>query len=339
MKPFRELTSLGQARRLRPHAHRVLDRFAIGPRRLRQLTEATNIVFRVDTNAGRRLVLRLTSPKSAHSIENVRSENAWMRALVRESDVDVPEPIATPNGDYTLSLSDPDLPGEWFCTLFEWVPGPMLADRLIPENVARHGDLAARLHAHGERFAPPEGFRIRTYRTVFPYSDPDLPNPEPIVLFDRCPPELMPPDRISVFRAAHDRIQGEIDRVHDRREPQVIHNDLHVWNVKLDRSRTVALDFEDLLWGYPVQDLATTLYYYRYRPDHEALFAAFRHGYEAVRPWPEDRAGQIEALIAGRGVLLANYVAASQDADERAIAPTYLERMEKRLTGFLGQTA
>jgi len=335
LKPFHELTHRGQARRLRPHAARLLDSFGISPARLRQLTAATNVVFRVDCADGRRLVLRMTSPKSAHSAENVRSEIAWIRALARESEIGVPEPIPAPDGEYVRTLQAPDIPGAWHCALFMWVPGAMLDERLTLENVSRHGRLAATLHEHGRTFAPPEGFRIRRYRSLFPYADPSVPNPEPIVLFDRCPPELMPPARLAVFREAHDRIQAEIDRLFEEAPPQVIHNDLHAWNVKVCRRRLYALDFEDLLLGHPAQDLATTLYYYHYRENYEGILDAFRAGYETVRAWPEQRAGQLEALIAGRGILLANFVVASPDAEERAIAPEYLRRIEERLRAFL----
>ena len=335
MKPFRDLTPIGQARRLRPLASRVLEAFGVRAVRIRQLTAASNIIFRVDAEGGRRLVLRITSPKSAHSIENVCSEVSWVRAIFRDTDVIVPAPIPTSSGKFVLPLEAPEIPGSWHCTLQGWLPGVNLSKRLTPENVALQGALAAHLHAHGERFDPPEGFRIRTYRTLFSYSDIAFPNPEPIMLFDRCSPELMPPERIIVFRDADDRIQKVIEQLFASRTPHVIHNDLHLWNVLIHRGRPAALDFEDLLLGHPIQDIATTLYYYRYNANYEELLSAFRRGYESARAWPEDGEGQLEALIAARGIVLVNYVAASQDAAERAIAPEYLARVERRLREFL----
>ena len=338
MKPFYDLTHVGQGKRLRPLAVSVLEAFNVRAVRLRQLTAATNIVFRVDADDGRRFVLHMTSPKSAHSAAGVRSEVAWVRALHRNSDITVPEPIPTPSGNFVLPLDAPALPGDWHCTLQGWVPGMQLSARLTPENVALQGRLAAKLHAHGEQFDPPDNFRIRTYRTLFPYSDPGFPNPEPIMLFDRCSVELMPPDRIAVFREAHDRIQEVIDRLFETRTPHVIHNDLHLWNVLIYRGRPAALDFEDLLYGHPIQDLATTLYYYRSNERYETLLAALREGYESVRPWPGGNDRQLESLITGRGILLANFVAASKDAAEREIASDYLTRIEKRLKRFLETT-
>ena len=113
------------------------------------------------------------------------------------------------------------------------------------------------------------------------------------------------------------------------------YNDLHMWNVKVDDGRLYALDFEDMMWGHPIQDIATTMYYFRWSDSYEVMLAAFRSGYESVSVWPEDHEGQLEALIMGRGLLLANYVAASEDSEDRAFAPEYLVRATERLRGFL----
>ena len=43
---------------------------------------------------------------------------------------------------------------------------------------------------------------------------------------------------------------------------RILHNDLHQWNVRIYRGRLSPIDFEDLMWGWPVQDIATTLYYH-----------------------------------------------------------------------------
>ncbi|MBU0595839.1 GNAT family N-acetyltransferase, partial [Candidatus Bipolaricaulota bacterium] len=337
MKPFHELTFLGQARRLRPLAMEALRRFGVDPRSMKQLTAATNTVFRVDRETGAPLVLRMTSPKSCHTPEVIRSEVAWLHALSEETDIGLPEPVPTANGHFVVTVRGEGIPGDRHCALFRWVPGAMLDDRLTPRNVERHGRLSAKLHEHGSRFRPPPGFRIRTYDSVFPYSDPAFAGFEPIVLFD-LGKDLMPPERKDAFRHAHDRIRTIIDRLFAEAEEQVIHNDLHVWNVKVTRSRIYALDFEDLLWGHPIQDLGTTLFYYSANERREELLAAFRRGYESARAWPEHRPGDLDAMIAGRAILLANFVAASEDASDRALAPEYLARTEARLRRFLGET-
>ena len=336
MKPFHDLTSVGQARRLRPHAINLLeDAFGIRAARLRQLTSASNTIFRVERHKQPPLVLRIASPKSCHGLEETRSELAWLETLCRNGHIDVPQAIHTLAGDPVPAIAAPGIPGTRHAALFRWIPGKMLADCLTVVNVAAHGRLAAALHERAQGFSPPSWFRIRSYRSAFPYSNPSFVPSEPIVLFDHLAKGLMPPERKAVFRRVLDRVQRAIDDLHHDTAPQVIHNDLHVWNVKISRGAPYALDFEDLLWGFPLQDLATTLYYYRYRDDYGDLLAAFRGGYETVRPWPVVDTRGLETLIAGRALLLANYVAASEDAEDRAFAPEYLHRAETRFRSFL----
>jgi len=335
-KPFHDLTSVGQARRLRPHAIKLLEgAFGIHAVRLRQLTSASNTIFRVERHEQSPLVLRIASPKSCHGPEEARSELAWLEALCRDGHIDVPQAVHTLAGDPVAAISAHGTPGVRHAALFRWIPGKMLADSLTIANVAAHGRLSAALHERAQRFSPPSWFRIRSYRDAFPYSDASFTPSEPIVLFGRLAKALMPPERKAVFQKILDRVQHVISDLHHNGVPQVIHNDLHVWNVKISRGAPYALDFEDLLWGFPLQDLATTLYYYRYRDDYSDLLTAFRGGYETVRPWPVVDTRRLEALIAGRALLLANYVAASEDAEDRAFAPEYLQRVEDRFRRFL----
>jgi Ser/Thr protein kinase RdoA (MazF antagonist) len=336
MRPLYDLTLLGRGRRLRPVAEAVLTDYGIRDASLRQLTEASNIIFRVSTEREGTYVLRMTAPKSCHGADEIRSEVAWLHALARDTDLGIPEPIARLDGDYVTLAPAPGAADPVCCALYRWVPGRMLDHRLTEENVRRLGSLMARLHEHAAGFTPPEGFRIRRYDSVFPYSDASFPHVEPIVLFnDGADSPLSEPQR-RVFQRVFNLVADDVRSLSaETSEIRVIHNDLHVWNVKVDGDRLYALDFEDMMWGHPMQDVATTLYYFRWRDTYEAFRNAFQRGYTAVLPWPERHDGQLETLIMGRMLLLANYVATSEDSEDLAMAPEYLARVEARLSLFL----
>lgn len=114
---------------------------------------------------------------------------------------------------------------------------------------------------------------------------------------------------------------------------RVLHGDLHPWNVMASRRGLAPFDFEDLVWGWPVQDIATSLHFLQGRPDDEALVAGFRAGYETVAPWPECRAGQVGTFVIGRNLVLANDLLITPEWQTEA-AP-YLERYEARSRTFL----
>jgi Ser/Thr protein kinase RdoA (MazF antagonist) len=192
------------------------------------------------------------------------------------------------------------------------------------------GELAARLHLQAEGFRPPAGFWIRSKNKVFPYG-------EEVVIFDNEQQRLFPPARRGVYQQAVSRVQGALDHLRGRDEaPRVIHNDLHQWNVKAYHSRLFPIDFEDLMWGHPVQDIAVTLYYFLGYDNYRQLRETYRHGYTMHRDWPEAYDGEIDTFIAGRGLTLVNFVVQDPDLKYRAMAPEYVERIEGRLVTLLG---
>ena len=118
----------------------------------------------------------------------------------------------------------------------------------------------------------------------------------------------MTPERTETVRRAIETITPELRRLHREGRPHVIHGDLQMGNVMVHRGRLTAFDFEDVMRGAPVQDIAITLSYGRARPDYGELRRAFRAGYERRRGWPVEFEGQLELLMAARKVMFLNYL-------------------------------
>jgi len=337
-RPFTELTKRGQARRLLRTAGAALERYAFDVARVRLLATDANTVYRVDAADGAKYVLRVTSPRACKDVDEIHSEVEWLAALNRDTDLPVAEPVSARDGSVIQIVAENGVPDARPCVVFRWVAGPHLDDRMSEDSAFRLGELAAGLHEHARGFRPSPTFRIRRFDRVFPWSDPNFSTSEPVVLFDPAHRDLFPPARRRVYEAAIERVQNVIDEIRAADDPEiVIHNDLHPWNVKVrPRGRLHALDFEDLMWGHPVQDVATSLYYLYLRDGGADLCDQFRAGYESVAPWPERSPQHIEILRAGRGLVLANWVLSSADRSDRELAPEYMARIEKRLRDWLG---
>jgi Ser/Thr protein kinase RdoA (MazF antagonist) len=330
MKPFHTLTNRGQAGRLRRLALAALQQYDLSVRRVRLITNDLNGIFRVDTACGEPYMLRVSLPDPAgHSPAEIRSEMMWLEALHSDTDLGVPRPISARSGALVTTAQMPGVPEPRHCAVFSWVPGPDLADRLSLENMEKLGELSACLHDHAGTFAPPQGFSIPTATSVFPFGDP-------VVLFDPQYQHLFPPERRRVFELALERIQTAIDALYAGGPgPCVLHYDLHQWNVKVVRGKLYAIDFEDLMWGYPAQDLAVTLYYFQYQENGPALRAAFRRGYTRRREWPERYEGEIDTYLTGRGLDLVNFILQDTNPDYRERVPEFVERAEGRLRAWL----
>lgn len=325
MRDFDTLTNRGRARRLRQLALVALQEYPLDVSRVRLVTNSFNAIFRVDTPEEKYLlrVCRSTQTEGGH--EQLAAETAWLAALRRDTDLAVPEPVATRDGALMVTAESPGVPEPRHCVLFSWLPGRDLDHRLTPANVAKLGALAARLHNHAASWEPPAGFSIQQYDQV-------LPPVEPAILFDEEFESLLPAGRRDVFMAAAERVEEAIEHLQASGEPmRVIHGDLHRWNAKIFRGRLSAFDFEEIIWGWPVQDIAITLYYFHGEAEYGVLRAAFRQGYETVAPWPERYDGEIDRFIAGRALVLANGVLQDVDPEWREAAPRYMERTEARL--------
>ena len=329
MKDFDQLTNRGRARRLRRMAQVALQQYDLDVQRLRLLSNDLNGIFRVDTGDGQKMVLRVCLPEAGHTLPEIRSEMIWLEALSRDTGLGVPEPLANRDGALVTTAEVDGVPQARHCVVFGWIPGPDLADRLTLDNVHKMGELSARLHAHANTFQSPPEFSIKTADSVFPFRDE-------VVLFDEAHRDLVPPARQELFRHAAERVEAALAELFaDRQGFRVLHYDLHHWNVKVFRGEVYALDFEDLMWGYPVQDIAITFYYWQDHAQFGELREAFKRGYTEHAAWPEEVCGQIDTFIAGRGLDLANFVLRDPNPEWRSSAPAFLERTEKRLRALL----
>jgi Ser/Thr protein kinase RdoA (MazF antagonist) len=305
MKSFGQLTRRGQIRRLRELALHALGQYSLEVTELRLVGVYTNTLFRLRTGDDRLYVLRVCTP-GWRAATDLRSEAMWLQALHRDTDIGAPVPVPARNGSLIIEASAAGVPGPRLCGIASWIPGPLLGSRLTEDNLFEMGVLFARLHEHGASFSPPKGFTKRKMDNIYARSEQD-------VLFSGACRDAFTPRTRELLDQSMVLVREAFEYLYaDRAGLQVIHNDLHHDNIKLDRGRLRPFDFEDTIWGYPVQDIAMALQdlMMAVAPDaFDPLQAAFRHGYESRNRWPERYAGQIDTFRAGRLFWVANYVA------------------------------
>ena len=329
MKDFFDLTPAGRSRRLRRAAVAALESYDLQVQSMRVLSTDTNGVFRVDGTDGNRYVLRVgRSGNIGHSLDQVRSETDWLAALGRDTNLRIPIPVINFAGEAVTQVEVVGVPDERNCVLFGWLPGYLLDRHLTHRNMEAYGALAAQLHEYAGSFHPPPGFSIVRYDRVFPFD-------EPVVLFDPTRSPFVTDGLRRVFAAAADQVRQVIDDLQDREPARVIHGDLHRWNVLVGGGGIAPFDFEDLMWGWPVQDLAIALYYLEREHNYLDLRTALRAGYEQVRPWPDVTGVEIDTCIAGRALVLANSVELLEEPEYRQKAPEWMAGFGERIRGLL----
>jgi Ser/Thr protein kinase RdoA (MazF antagonist) len=322
---FAALTTRQQVNKLRAVALEALRAYPLEVERLSLLSHGFNTIFRVDDARGQKFALRL-NVNSRRTLENVRAELAWLEALQRETDLRVPVVVPTGDGNLLQSLEHENAPRTLLSSLFEWIPGPNIGDNLSDAVVEELGTLTAKLHAHASSFKLPDDCELPTTKSIF-Y---DMPHH----LFEMAH-EHLPDSRLKVFQRGADATQAISDAAWARQAPRVIHTDLHQWNLKRYRNQLKVFDFDDTAIGQPVQDVATSLYYLRGEKNDEGFRVALERGYSRIAPWPAANEYELEALLAARGLLLANDVISNLNPEIVEIIPSFLEKTENRMRNFL----
>jgi len=325
IKPYADLSRLGKIRRLRQVALKALEQYDLRVKWVKFLTIETNTMFQIRTEDNRRFVLRIYSDEETTLQEN-QAEIFWLNALKRDTDLSITEPVARRDGTYITVVSVPGVPGERRCIVFKWIPGRPLETCLSPENYYKLGQALAKLHHHASTLKPlPSTINPKKWDRVFYYPD------EPVVYNDPAYGHHFPPARIALLDKVIVRADAVFERLFADKDGQVlIHGDLHYWNVHVYRGEVYLLDFEDVMLGYPVQDIAVTLSYGQQIQNYDTLVQAFQQGYTQLRPWPVEDLCQLQTLMAARSVMFINYVARI-DPDPLA----YIEQRAQRLERFL----
>lgn len=301
MKPYEQLTFKGKLLRLRGLAEDALRQFGVTAVRLQLIGTDTNLIYRVWTDDGLQFALRIANP-AWRGVETAVSETIWLDALARDTDIPVPRIQRTPAGEAVVFPQAAGAPQDRHAVLMSWLPGVLLGKRLTVKNVAKMGELFAKLHQHGANWQPPDGFTTQRF-------DQMLSRGEPNVLFADASLAVYDAQTEALLR----QISAQVAQTYAALDPadlRVIHCDLWHDNIKIHQGQLSPFDFEDTIWGYRLHDMAMALLdLYEDVGDPTAyghLLAAFRTGYEARLPWPE---GEMELLMFGRMLWKTNWIA------------------------------
>jgi len=318
-----------EATRLLPLAERVLKRYSFLPRQISHLATHSNVLYRVISESGEQMVLRMGTPH-ANSRSNIEIEVAWLDALWRETHLEVVRPIVTAGGALIVDELDEDLGKERSCVLFSWVPGQPMGDGSGTFAYRLLGEMSASLQQHGRRWAPPLATRARVWDEVF-YYQREL---DPVIIHHPEYHHLFGTSGLRTISSAVELGQQVIRDSYAVATPQIVHGDLHEWNVHVAGSRLHAFDFEDVMLALPAQDASISLYSSRDSELKEDRWLAFRRGFETVAPWPIIDESQLDGFHAARQIMLMNYAARTLPTAEAAeyiehVMP-WLDRYVKR---------
>lgn len=308
MKPFATLTHRGQIGRLRRLAVKALSAYKINEPRLIVLMHEDNTTFRIESANGERYVLRIHRP-SRRTIAEVRSEMMWLAALRQDTNLVVPQPIPTRDGEFVTIVGVEGVPEPRMCVLLRWITGRFMNDGLTPSHLERAGAFMAHLHLSTIQFKLPDGFvrgrldnlygKPQGISETVARQQVDNPEDEAMAILhvaDVCSSQ----DTILV-----EKLIGKIRGVQRTigHQPEVfglIHGDFHQWNYLFHQGQVRLIDFDDCGYGHHLYDMAVTIYNIDWKDNASALRVGFLAGYRQVRPLSDEHEQYLDTLMALR---------------------------------------
>lgn len=292
MTPFRALTPRGRVERLRRVAiERVLPQYGLEPRRVSAVgRHSFNTFFRIDTSDGERFALRVGDEHRIHAPMVEEVEAVWLDAIDFELELGGPRLIPAGRRRHTVELASTNVDGVRTCSLMTWVRGAPMRDSCDAVGMFGAGRLLALLHEHAATFRCPIAmpFPIRSTRAVY-FGDPRA---------------LRVHDSRwgSLIRDAMDRAQQSIDELWSSPPSMthLLHGDLGPHNVMRWRNHLAPIDFQDLQFGFDVQDIGITIA--DLRRNAPQWIEPFAEGYRSVRRWPDLPPDLLDAFAGARSL-------------------------------------
>lgn len=320
MTNFSELTVDEQIASLQPVVQEAAKLFGIDLEAFESINHEFNSTFKLVDKSGERFALRVNI-NSDRTIENLLAEVNWVRTI---ESVKTPKPLSIagqPEQDFVAQVWHEELGRPLHCVVYTWLEGEEPGDEPSLEQVGAIGAAMARLHMESRQTVLPSGCAL-------PQLDHFLWHcAEQILSTNRSTSEV---GRSNLERA-YSRIQDLADSLFAKGQPQPIHADLHPWNVMWNQGELAVFDFDDSGFGFPIQDLATAIYYLDTPEQERALL----DGYSSVAKLPSYTFEEMQTLLIQRRLVLANYLFETSNPEHLEMAPEYLEETERRIALWL----
>lgn len=286
MNAYAQKSTRAQILYLRRHAEAFAQEFGLEGSRISVLAHAYNTTFRVEHPVRGKFALRINI-NSPRSPGNVISEVAWLIDLEQRGAATL-RLLPSPAGDYVISRTSDLFDRPLVAVCSHWVEGRTLSNKPSYRELYMLGSLTRKLHE----------------------SKPEMPgSAELAVQQDTLLGDKWTlPDRGFQSDALEECLalaESSLAKLRSVQPAQLIHFDLHQWNLKRKGDRLIALDFDDCRLAPPLMDAAISLHYLR-GVRGISVDEPYFQGFGAR---PEDvglTSFEFESLVMGRRLMLVN---------------------------------
>lgn len=300
---FKNLTE-GERARYTIVVGEAMRQFGMSDFQIERLVRHTNITAQVTTPGRPPMALRM---RTGHAV-SVDTEFTWLSAVRFGTSIQTVAPYFQDVEANTVLVTGSESEPTIECSLFFWAEGEPLASHLNNRNYRLLGAMSAELHQFASNWTPPAGLKPLKWDKTMYYEGTRL------VLADADYTHLIPDRQAHKILQVVTEADTLLRRLSQLPNPIFLHGNIEMWNVLVDESGCLRLmDFEDVMLGHPIHDVAITLYYGAERDDYLELRDAFKEGYTSMLPWPINDQRELELLVAARAAMLLNHAILTED--------------------------
>ena len=189
------------------------------------------------------------------------------------------------------------------------------------------GVLMASIHEFSKKLDFKDYPHLKEWNKVFYWDKQEL--------FNLDYSQFFPLSRKEIFQHAINIVKKGIYRLYSsKQDKMVLHADLHPDNIHVFNDNLYAVDFDDVMIGFPFQDISIALYYIRDNPDYLNLKESFIKGYSSILLFPDTYEGEIELFFLGRILMFTNYIIKLENESKKEIE-SQIAKYENELLMFI----
>lgn len=279
-----------------------------------------NATFSVVTGSGDKYALRINI-NSTRTLMNIQGEIEFVNFISKTPGIKVARPVANKDESFISSILHAESGRIFHGVLYTWLEGEVIGDEPTHEQLMTLGAAMAKLHQCSRQFEISEKAELPTFSHWLWGTDDFLLSSK----------SQLTTEQFTAIEQAIEIIEADTRDLFAANPTQVIHGDLHGWNLMWHEGELFIFDFDDSGFGIAHQDLAITLYYL----DTPEQDAAVLEGYRTVCELPDYTKAQMDSLLLQRRLVLLNYLYETKNPEHKEMLPAYLEKSMERVSGFL----
>ena len=286
-----------------------------------------NATFKVEARNGRRWALRVHR-QGYHTKAAIASELAWLMDLRKQGVVVTPAPVKGTDGEIIQEVSGR------YVVLSGWETGtePGIGQDLSkPFEIL--GEVTARMHGHARQWNRPPFFTrfAWDFETSLGETKPHWGRWRDGMGIDAQKEEL--------FARTVDVIGKRLAAYGQGNECfGLIHCDLRLANLLIDRGSVKVIDFDDCGFGWYMYDAATPVSFYEHEPQVPGLVEAWKTGYRKVLALSKEDETEIPTFIMLRRLLLVAWIGSHSETDlAKSMGLPYSEGTVGLCENYLGK--